>query len=353
MSALALLRSDLAALRGSRPDRPGPDAPGVWLDANESPWASAADRRGTLRRYPADDDQRLRAALATLSKAAADQILPTRGSNEAIDLLVRAACRPGGDAVLVAPPTFGMYAFCARLHGAGLVEVPPGGGDDDRSAAIEAAARRAPVRLVFLGSPGNPGGELIPLAVLDALAARLADRALVAVDEAYIEFAGSASAVTLLAARSNLVVLRTLSKAHALAAARVGWLVAEPALVAALRGLQQPYPLPEPCAALARRAARPASRAATAARVAAVVAAREALAAELAALPAVLRVHPSRTNFLLARFARPERALDRLRAGGFRVRDVRDQPGLADALRITVGTPEQNAGLLARLREGT
>src|SRR5690606_22372986 len=115
VSALALLRGDLAALRGGRPDRPGPGAPGVWLDANESPWPSAADRRGALRRYPADDDRAVRLALATLSAAEADQILPTRGSNEAIDLLVRGACRPGGDAVLVAPPTFGMYALCARL----------------------------------------------------------------------------------------------------------------------------------------------------------------------------------------------------------------------------------------------
>src|SRR5690606_10557165 len=137
-------------------------------------------------------------------------------------LLVRATCVAGRDAVLVTPPVFGMYAVSARLQDAPLLEVPllddPVAGLVPDLAAIARLATERGAKLVFLCSPSNPGGQAIALAEVAALARELGGRSVVVVDEAYGEFSDLPSATTLLEAHPNLVVLRTLSKAHALAA---------------------------------------------------------------------------------------------------------------------------------------
>ena len=161
-----------------------------------------------------------------------------RGSDEAIDLLVRGLCVPERDAVVVTPPVFGMYAVCARLQSAPLVEVPLVDGADGLHAdvpAIVQAALDAKAKLVFLCSPSNPAGSAIPLAEIEAALQALQGKALVVVDEAYGEFSDVPSAIGLLARYDNLAVLRTLSKAHALAAARIGSLIANAELIALLR----------------------------------------------------------------------------------------------------------------------
>jgi histidinol-phosphate aminotransferase len=210
-----------------------------------------------------------------------------------------------------------------------------------------AIARRA--KIVFLCSPGNPTGELIPLAAIRALAQALAGRALVVVDEAYLEYAGSESAVSLIDEYPNIAVLRTLSKLHALAGARVGCAIADPALIAVLRRCQAPYPVPEPCAALALRALEPDALEAAGARAAQVRSERARVFAALPAFAGVRRVYPGAGNFLLARFDDAEGAYRRLLAAGVVVRDMRAVPGLEDALRITIGAPEENDALCTAL----
>lgn len=353
MSAVeALLRPDLRGFGGYASAAGRGFAPRIRLDANESPWANAADAGARLRCYPEPQPQALLEALAGLHGVATDQVLACRGSDEGIDLLLRAACAPGDGAVVVAPPVFGMYAVCARLHGARVVEVPLRDGDLGFGPDLEAmarAAREARARLVFLCSPGNPTGDVVAPEDVAALAERLRGEALVVVDEAYAEFAAAPSCIGQLDGCPNLVVLRTLSKAHALAGARIGCVLAAPALVAALRRCQAPYPLPSPSVAAALRALAPGALARTRRRTARVAKARERLARQLAARPGVRRVHPSQGNFLLLQLDDAQGALDRLRARGIAVRDVRAMPQLGDALRVTVGTPAQNAALLAAL----
>lgn len=357
MNATSLVREDLRDFAGYRSARSDAVSGETWLNANESPWPNPADPGGRLRRYPAPQPDALRAALAELYGVAPAQVLAGRGSDEAIDLLVRACCRPGADAVVVAPPTFGMYAVCARLHGTRIVEVPlvevP---LDERDAAyaldidaLAAAALREDARLVFVCSPGNPTGHLVPLADIERLAGLLRNRALVVVDEAYAEYAGTTSAATLLPCCDNLAVLRTLSKAHALAAARVGCVLAAAELVAALQRCQAPYPLPTPSVEAALAALRPQSHATTRAHVALACVARDRLLARLRAAPQVLRAYDSRANFVLARLREPQACLDRWLAAGIVVRDLRAVPGLQDALRIGVGTPEDNSRVLRLL----
>ena len=147
----------------------------------------------------------------------------------------------------------------------------------------------------------------------------------------------------------NLGVLRTLSKAHALAGARIGVLAAEPALVAALRRCQAPYPVPVPCIKVAMAALTPQALERTAGQVELVRAERERMAVALAALPGVRRVYPSAGNFLLVRFADAARAFAALLAAGIVVRDQRAAPRLGDALRITIGAQDQNDRVLGAL----
>jgi histidinol-phosphate aminotransferase len=349
---LDLVRTDLRDFAGYSSARSANVRGDVWLNANESPWPNPADWNAAARRYPEPQPGRVRGALADLYGVAPEQLLIGRGSDEAIDLLVRALCVAGRDAILVTPPVFGMYAVCARVQGARIVEVPLRDGADDFCADLEAIAQRAlstAVKIVFLCSPGNPAGGVLPASGVLALARRLEGRALVVVDEAYVEFADAPSLAAEVVRQSNLAVLRTLSKAHALAAARIGCVIADPPLIELLRRLQAPYPIPTPCAGLALAALQPEALALTRERVKTIKIERAGLRAQLATLPQVVRVYPSRTNFVLARFADAGAAYASLLEAGVVVRDQRQAPQLDDALRISIGTPEQNRRVLAAL----
>lgn len=352
-SILSLVREDLRAFAGYSSARSSAVQGDVWLNANESPWPNPADGDASSRRYPDPQPQRLRQALAALYGCTPQQVLMGRGSDEAIDLLVRGLCESGRDAVVVTPPVFGMYAVCAKLQGVPLVEVPLVDGDQGLCADVPAiieAALASSAKLVFLCSPSNPAGSSIPLAEIEYAAQQLKGRALVVVDEAYGEFSDEASAVTLLARHDNVAVLRTLSKAHALAAARIGSLIADASLIGLLRRCQAPYPVPAPCSQMAELALTPAAVETTARRVEQVRSERARMFAALGTLPGVRKVYPSQGNFLLVRFVDAEQAFQALLAAGVVVRDQRAAPQLGDALRITIGSPEQNERVLGALR---
>ena len=353
MSALLdLVRPDLRDFAGYKSARSEALRGDVWLNANESAWANPADAQGHSRRYPDPQPPALRARLADVYGVGPDQLLVGRGSDEAIDLLVRALCVPGQDAIVVTPPVFGMYVVCARLQGARIIQVPLVDGDAGLVADLDAigeAALGQGAKLVFLCSPSNPAGSAVPLDGIVALASALEGRALVVVDEAYGEFADGASATTLLDAHANVVVLRTLSKAHALAAARIGVVIGDTELIAVLQRCQAPYPVPTPSAELALAGLSDPALAQTRERVAVVRRERERLLYALGGLPGVRRVYPSQGNYLLVRFDDPERAFRALLSAGVVVRDQRAAPQLGDALRITIGSPEQNDRVIAAL----
>jgi histidinol-phosphate aminotransferase len=181
------------------------------------------------------------------------------------------------------------------------------------------------------------------------LARELEGRALLVVDEAYVEFSSQPSLAPELAAHPGLVVLRTLSKAYGLAGARCGALLAAPEIVALLRRVIQPYAVTQLTIEAVFAALQPTSLATANARMRLLVAERTRLAAALAQLPGVLRVWPSDANFLLVEFADPAATLARTHAAGLLVRDQRAAPTLASALRISIGAREQNDRLLEAL----
>jgi len=322
---------------------------GVMLNANESPWAPVGSDASALNRYPDPQPTALRVSLAELYEVAPERVLIGRGSDEAIDLLVRAFCREGRDAVLISPPTFGMYAVAARIQGATVIEVPLAS-----DFAVDADALLAAVtedtKLVFLCTPNNPTGNLVPLTLIAHLADALRDRAVLVVDEAYLEFADEApSAIILQQRHENIAVLRTLSKAYALAGARVGALIADARLVALLRRIQAPYPLPAPSVSAALTALSAVAVAESRVRIDILRSERERLVVALAAAQGVVAVYLSAANFLCVRFVDAARTYSRLLEYGVVVRDVSHYPQLAGCLRITIGTASENAQLLAAL----
>jgi len=348
----ALLRSDLRGFGGYRSARIEACRGDVWLNANESPWPNAIDADGAWRRYPDPQPARLVAALADVYGCAPEQILVGRGSDDAIDVLVRACCEPARDTILVTPPVFGMYAVSARLHGVRVVDVPLRDGARDFEVDLERVAQSAlasGAKIVFLCSPGNPAGAAIAGDRIVRLARALSGRALIVVDEAYVEFADAPSLAPRVSELANLAVLRTLSKAHALAAARIGCAIADARLVTALRRCQAPYPVPAPCTAIALEALAPDALRETCRRIATVRSERARVAAALASVAGARRVYPSSTNFLLARFDDAQATFATLLAEGIVVRDMRSLPQLGDALRISIGTPEENDRLIDTL----
>lgn len=321
------------------------------MHANELPWRVEGDpSQAGLNRYPEPQPPPLVQGMAAAYGVDPACLLVGRGSDEAIDLLLRVFCRAGQDDILVCPPTYSMYAVAAGIQGAGVVTVPLRGEAFELDVEAVVARVDARTKLVFVCSPNNPTGNAVPRADLLRLVDALADRALVVVDEAYVEFMPEGSSVApLVGSRSNLVVMRTLSKSHGLAGARCGALIGPRDLIALARKVIPPYAITELTVEAVAPLLQPAGLAAMQARVARILLERARLATALATLPCVLRQWPSDGNFLLAEFADPDDALRRVRSAGLIIRDMR-QALLPRALRISVGTPEQNDILLQALR---
>jgi len=322
------------------------------LHANELPWRAAADESSAgLNRYPEPQPRELIAGLAELYGVPPACLLAGRGSDEMIDILIRVFCRSGQDDVAICPPTFGMYAVSARIQGAGIVSVPllpERGFALDEPAVLDACGPR--VKLVFLCSPNNPTGNVLDENAVLRIASRLQERALLVLDEAYIEFSSRQSFARHLGRFPNLVVLRTLSKAHGLAGARCGALLANAEIVALLRKVIPPYAIPQLTTEAALRQLQPAQLTAMRNKIDVVCSERTRLAQALGDLKGVQRVWDSDANFLLVAFDDATRALRASRDAGLLIRDVRAQPGLGNALRISIGTPEQNSRLIEALR---
>lgn len=321
------------------------------LHANEAPWRPPGDDTAAgLNRYPEPQPKALVARLSEIYGVPPDMLLVGRGSDEAIDLLSRIFLRAGMDAILQCPPTFGMYRVAAHIQGAGVFDVPL---ERDRGWSLDAdrllAAWRPSMKIVYLCSPNNPTANAFDLAALEAVCAALDGKAIVAIDEAYIEWSGRPSIAAWLGRFSTLAVLRTLSKAHALAGARIGALLAHPDLIELARRVIPPYSLAQPTIEAALRALAPDALAAGRGHVAALLAERDYLRARLEDSALVAKIWPSDANFLLIDSGDADRFLRLSMAGGTLVRDLRAHPALPSALRVSVGTRAENDALIESL----
>jgi histidinol-phosphate aminotransferase len=343
---ISLARPEIVSLK--------PYAHAAWLPsltrmhANEAPWRPTGDNSiAGLNRYPEPQPQALIDRLASLYGVSAMQVLATRGADEAIDILSRIYLRAGSDAILQCGPTFGMYQVAARIQGAAVIELPL---DRNQGWCIDPervlAAWHPHVKLVYLCSPNNPTANLMNEAALEHICTALDGKAIVVIDEAYIEWSRSVSLVGWLERFQTLAILRTLSKAHALAGARLGALLAAAELIQIARRVIPPYALAQPTIEAALRALEPEEVAASQARLAALLIEKDYLRRGLSQSPLVAKVWPSDTNFLLIDCRDADRFMHNSIAGGLIVRDLRAHPALPHSLRVSVGTRAQNDTLL-------
>ncbi|MFI5350162.1 MAG: histidinol-phosphate transaminase [Elusimicrobiota bacterium] len=347
MSVLDLARPHLKGMKPYSSARSLAAEADVYLDANESPRVLYAASAG-LNRYPSPQPPALVREASRYYAARAENVLVTRGADEGIDLLVRAFVAPGREDILIAQPTYGVYAIAARLNDCGVREVPldAARGFALNVEAVLAAARAHPVKLVFVCQPNNPTANGFPPAAIEALAAGLEGRALLVVDEAYLEFSDLPSAVPLIARFPHVVVLKTLSKAWGLAGARCGFMLADPDVVGLMQTVRAPYPISGAAAHAVEVVFNAAGEAAMRLSVAAILSERARLERELRRLECVETLFPSAANFLLARLKRKDAIFAALKTKGILIRDRGAEPGLAGCVRITVGLPEENDSLL-------
>jgi histidinol-phosphate aminotransferase len=343
---LSLARPDIVTLK--------PYSHASWLPAltrmhaNEAPWRPAGDStKGGLNRYPEPQPQALVERLAAIYGVASAQVLCARGADEAIDVLSRIYLRAGTDAILQFAPTFGMYQVAARIQGAEVIELPlsPDTGwriDPERLLA----AWRPTVKLVYLCSPNNPTGNLLEESALEAICTALDGKAIIVIDEAYVEWSRRASLATWLGRFQTLAILRTLSKAHALAGARIGALLASPELIQLARRVIPPYALAQPTIEAALAALTPAELRDSQLRLEALLLEKDYVRRGLENSPLVEKVWPSDANFLMIDCIDAAAFMNKSIAGGLIVRDLRAHPLLPRSLRVSIGTRAHNDALL-------
>lgn len=320
---------------------------GIFLDANENPLGSTTTQ-GEYNRYPDPHQGAIKHRLAPIKGVRPTQIFLGNGSDEPIDLLVRATCTPGGkDSILIMPPTYGMYEVSAAVNDVTIIKVPlTPDFQVDTNAVI--AAITDTTKLIWLCSPNNPSGNLLQADAIRTIL-QAADHALVIVDEAYIDFASTPSWTTELDKYPNLVVLQTFSKAWGLAALRLGMCFASEELISVLNKIKPPYNISAPAQALALDALMHEDEKNT--MVARIMAERQHLTEELKSLPIVAVIHPSEANFLLVQFADAKATFAYLIDQQVIVRDRSKVTLCEGCLRISVGTPAENEGLMAVLRQ--
>ncbi|AGH81415.1 histidinol-phosphate aminotransferase [Psychromonas sp. CNPT3] len=325
----------------------------IWLNANEAPDCSAYQLdTDALNRYPECQPQALIQAYAQYAQVQSAQVLCTRGADEGIELLVRAFCEPKQDSILICPPTYAMYAISAQTAGVGVVEVPLDAGFNVDYQAVSSAINNPSnnIKLVFLCAPNNPCANMLDKTQLIKLLRSAKNKALIVVDEAYIEFCNTHSHTDLIDEHENLVLLRTLSKAFALAAIRCGFSLSQQSVIRVLEKVIAPYPIASPVAQIAEQALSAKGLKIMRARVTTLNKNREILHSALQTLPCVAGVFDGTANFLLVRFNDSEKVFNAFSKAGIIMRDFSNKARLHNCIRISIGSISEITTCIALLK---
>lgn len=317
----------------------------VWLNANESPWSeSYRTQLNELNRYPQQQPSELLDALSNFYNISQDQLVVTRGSDEAIDLLFRLFCTPQQDKIITCNPTFGMYEVCANLQTIEVINVSLIGNDFQLNLKEIKSHLSDNVKLIFLCSPNNPTGNLIKEHDITDLCETTKEKCLIVVDEAYIEFSNIQSLTNNVNQYENLVVLRTLSKAFGLAGIRIGCLIGSREIVNWIKKILPPYPLPLPSIEIAISKLDKKNIYKVLDRIERIKKEREILTSALKNMPITKTVWPSEANFLLVEL---ECNIDKkLASRGIVIRNMENKLNTKNVYRISIGLPEENYSLI-------
>jgi len=323
-------------------------ADAIKLDANENPFVPLVEGSlaANVNRYPEPQPAALVRTMAALYGVGPQNLVVTRGADDAIDILIRSFCRPGEDAISVCQPTFSAYAQFARLQGARIIEARLDSNYDFRvDDFLAAVGNEKNLKLAFICSPNNPTGNPVDPADVLRVADSLTDT-IVVLDEAYIEFSELESLAAIAAEREDLVILRTLSKAYGLAGARVGCAIGNPELISLISRALPPYPMPTPSIQAALTSLSPSRRPLHLERIRKLKADRERIAELLKSSPIVRKIRNGGANFLFLEVDDAAALAKKLQALGIR---LRFRPNAApNGVRLTIGTDAENeAALLA------
>jgi len=318
----------------------------IWLNANEAPGTGHYNiESSSINRYPDFQPDNLINAYCAYSGLTPANILATRGADEGIELIIRTFCKAYQDSILICPPTYGMYAISAENHGANIVRVPL---IDNQLDTENMEAQVGKVKVVFLCSPGNPTGNLLTTESIKAALELFGDTAIVVVDEAYIEFSPENTKASWLKDYPQLVVLRTLSKAFALAGLRCGFTLANPDIITMLSKVIAPYPISAPVADIASEALTTSGLEKMSTRVKETVTLRAQLSDWLKSQKWCVNVFESDANFILFQTTNTKTKnfiFDHLKQQDILIRDQSSQLQLDNCLRISIGN-EQELSLL-------
>lgn len=311
----------------------------VWLDANENP------NNTGLNRYPDPLQCKVKARISELKNVPKENIFLGNGSDEAIDLLFRGFCEPGKDKAMICSPTYGMYQVSADINNVEVIDVPLTSEWQLNLDGIRSRCSDPNLKLLLMCSPNNPTGNSMNRQDILALVSEF--NGLVVTDEAYIDFSEQESCTTELEKHNNLVVLQTLSKAWGLAGIRLGMAFANTEVIDLLNRIKPPYNVNQLTQEAALKKLN--NLDGFQSEVNTILSERKRLGIELGQLKNVLNIYTSDANFLLVKFTQPKVVYDALTEKGI---VVRDRSKVAEGcLRITIGTPEENAQLLAELRK--
>jgi histidinol-phosphate aminotransferase len=336
----SLVRKTIARLKPYSSARDEFQAPSkedslIYLDANENAFNT------DYNRYPDPHQLALKKKIAGVKGIAAEQIFLGNGSDEAIDLLIRAFCEPGIDNVIIPQPTYGMYSVCSAINNVEVKQVSLTSEFEIDSTAIEQSWNDQS-KILFLCSPNNPSGNLLNKETIKSLLLKF--DGLVVVDEAYIDFTDDKGFVPFLNKHTNLVILQTMSKAWGLAGLRLGMCFANPEVITILNKIKPPYNINTITQSVVLQQLEKENQKTT--WIKGIITEREKLKKELIQLKIVKQVYPSDANFLLVRVKDAKKYYDQLILQGIIVRDRSNVSLCEQCLRITVGTPEENMKLI-------
>ena len=320
----------------------------IFLDANENAFGSPADEK--LNRYPDPLQKQLRDKIAAYKGISSPEALFLgNGSDEAMDLVIRAFCEPRIDSMMLLPPTYGMYSVCANINDIKIIEVEL---NKDFSLDVEKiieTANKEKAKVIFICSPNNPSANVYDEKDVEAVLKNV--NSLVIVDEAYIDFSDSPSWVKRRDEFNNLIVLQTFSKAWGMAGVRLGMAYADPEVVQVLNKIKYPYNLNDVTANIVLKTLIDPTRKEV--MVEKIKKERSFLMNAFSNMTLVKEVIPSQANFFLARFDEPDDVYTYLTEEGIIVRNRSDQLHCEGCLRITVGTHEENEMLCEALQAYT
>ena len=315
----------------------------MYLDANENSFGSPLDVN--YNRYPDPIQFKVKQRLSEIKGVPPGNIFLGNGSDEAIDILFRAFCRPGLDNVITLPPTYGMYEVSANIND---VEVRKIKLTPDYQLDMEGIAEAIDenTKIIFICSPNNPTGNSINRADIETILANF--QGLVVIDEAYINYSRQKTFIQELTEYANLVVLHTLSKAWGLAGLRLGMAFASEEIIEVFNKVKPPYNINEASQRIALQALQNVEQINNWIKL--TVSEREKLISDLGKLELVLKIFPSDANFILVKTVDAKGIYHHLVNNGIIVRDRSKVELCEGSLRITVGTPDENKTLITNLK---